>query len=98
MLRHPPGSTRTSTLFPSTTLFRSIEPVAYGHWRRRTCAGVGLRADFGGDGGEITGGDLSRIAAPAVDQQLDTAAVSGSDCARKVRLDVERRDHLALVD
>src|SRR3546814_15563441 len=56
MIRRPPRSTRTDTLFPDTTLFR------------------------------------------AVDQQLDTAAVSGSDCARKVRLAVERRDHLDLVD
>src|SRR3546814_19222587 len=74
-----------------------IEPVAYRHWRRRTCAGVGLRADFGGAGGEITGGDPSRIAAPAVDQQLDTAAVSCTDFARTFRLAVEARDHLAQV-
>src|SRR3546814_16177371 len=129
MKRRPPRSTRTDTLFPYTTLFRSegtqfaftgdrqrgyeqcaeerqdagearddepairqigIEPVAYRHWRRRPCAGDGLRADFGGDGGEIPGGDLSRIAAPAVDQHLDMAPVPGIDCARKVRWDVER--------
>src|SRR3546814_3215962 len=134
MKRRPPRSTRTDTLFPYTTLFRSegtqfaftgdrqrgyeqcaeerqdagearddepairqngIEPVAYRHWRRRTCAGVGLRADFGGDGGELTGGDLSRIASPAVDQQLDTAAVSGSDWARNVRPALQSRDTLA---
>src|SRR3546814_20565317 len=29
MLRRPPRSTRTDTLFPYTTLFRSINPVAY---------------------------------------------------------------------
>src|SRR3546814_10667555 len=28
MLRRPPRSTRTDTLFPSTTLFRSLAPVA----------------------------------------------------------------------
>src|SRR3546814_19383498 len=38
------------------------------------------------------------MAAPAIDKQLDAASVAGSDCARKVRLDIERRDDLALVD
>src|SRR3546814_3209363 len=28
MIRRPPRSTRTDTLFPSTTLFRSIQPLA----------------------------------------------------------------------
>src|SRR3546814_17860699 len=27
MIRRPPGSTRTDTLFPYTTLFRSLDPV-----------------------------------------------------------------------
>src|SRR3546814_16918127 len=30
MIRRPPRSTRTDTLFPYTTLFRSIEPSARG--------------------------------------------------------------------
>src|SRR3546814_9476266 len=29
MIRRPPRSTRTDTLFPYTTLFRSIQPVAF---------------------------------------------------------------------
>src|SRR3546814_18953715 len=29
MIRRPPGSTRTDTLFPYTTLFRSIDTVAF---------------------------------------------------------------------
>src|SRR3546814_10500894 len=29
MVRRPPGSTRTDTLFPYTTLFRSIEPACF---------------------------------------------------------------------
>src|SRR3546814_20859876 len=29
MIRRPPRSTRTDTLFPYTTLFRSAEPVAF---------------------------------------------------------------------
>src|SRR3546814_11087242 len=35
MLRQPPRSTRTDTLFPYTTLFRSIDPV----WDRRLSSG-----------------------------------------------------------
>src|SRR3546814_9887293 len=31
MIRRPPGSTRTDTLFPYTTLFRSIFPSILGH-------------------------------------------------------------------
>src|SRR3546814_17535593 len=27
MIRRPPGSTRTDTLFPDTTLFRSLDPA-----------------------------------------------------------------------
>src|SRR3546814_6638767 len=29
MIRRPPRSTRTATLFPYTTLFRSEQPIAY---------------------------------------------------------------------
>src|SRR3546814_8525412 len=48
MMRLPPRSTRTATLFPYTTLFRSIlghgrtaEPAA----RRRSHAGAGLQGE-----------------------------------------------------
>src|SRR3546814_14536447 len=34
MIRRPPGSTRTDTLFPYTTLFRSL-PARHGDRRRR---------------------------------------------------------------
>src|SRR3546814_3928328 len=86
--------TPLSPTLPSSEL----DPVAHRPRRCRPGAGIFLRADVGGDGGEIAGGDLPGIAAPAIDQQLDAASVAGSDCARKVRLDIERRDDLALVD
>src|SRR3546814_3317514 len=35
MIRRPPRSTRTDTLFPYTTLFRSAEDVEYQHPARR---------------------------------------------------------------
>src|SRR3546814_16182392 len=39
MIRRPPRSTRTDTLFPYTTLFRSTPPAGLhrdGHWRGRS--------------------------------------------------------------
>src|SRR3546814_7747615 len=35
MIRRPPRSTRTDTLFPYTTLFRSVDPVGQPGDRRR---------------------------------------------------------------
>src|SRR3546814_5987837 len=49
MIRRPPRSTRTDTLFPYTTLFRPRTARARGHdrlARGRRCDG-GLREDFG---------------------------------------------------
>src|SRR3546814_8058172 len=43
MLRRPPRSTRTDTLFPYTTLFRSAHPGTP-PWRRRTGASTGCVA------------------------------------------------------
>src|SRR3546814_2635833 len=52
MIRRPPRSTRTDTLFPYTTLFRSVD------------GGVGLRLGLGDDhalaGGEAVGLDHDR--------------------------------------
>src|SRR3546814_3781607 len=44
MTRRPPRSTRTDTLFPYTTLFRS-HLAAHRHWNVRTDAGVDRVAD-----------------------------------------------------
>src|SRR3546814_5291555 len=33
MIRRPPRSTRTDTLFPYTTLFRSLDPGIFKAWR-----------------------------------------------------------------
>src|SRR3546814_11304525 len=40
MIRRPPRSTRTDTLFPYTTLFRSLELIAAGGGFRRLDYGV----------------------------------------------------------
>src|SRR3546814_2391478 len=45
MIRRPPRSTRTDTLFPYTTLFRSVDHIGAGiaHCRPRADGGVGSR-------------------------------------------------------
>src|SRR3546814_6435280 len=40
MIRRPPRSTRTDTLFPYTTLFRSLRQPAAGHVERQRVGGV----------------------------------------------------------
>src|SRR3546814_16639364 len=50
MIRRPPRSTRTDTLFPYTTLFRSlvlaqVVPVAHVHHRLVGALGAGQNAD-----------------------------------------------------
>src|SRR3546814_21018465 len=43
MIRRPPRSTRTDTLFPYTTLFRSLRrAVEIGHWVRQLQIGADL--------------------------------------------------------
>src|SRR3546814_10414672 len=42
MIRRPPRSTRTDTLFPDTTLFRSDLPPCAGGGRKRRAAGDGI--------------------------------------------------------
>src|SRR3546814_9743298 len=66
MIRRPPGSTRTDTLFPYTTLFRSyegvgLEPALEGITARR-CSGSGLALALGRGGrrGEHGGGGEGR--------------------------------------
>src|SRR3546814_2013012 len=77
MIRRPPRSTRTDTLFPYTTLFRSQAHVAVAFAARAMvradrqqagelalCAGVGLEAD------RVVAGDLGQHLLQAVDQHL----------------------------
>src|SRR3546814_5074975 len=49
MIRRPPRSTRTDTLFPYTTLFRSIDRdhVQREHLAARLVAGAGVQPAFG---------------------------------------------------
>src|SRR3546814_2196703 len=70
MIRRPPRSTRTDTLFPYTTLFRSVGGVTAGadargfgrarHPRRIDHMPIAIQIDFG-DGVEILRRDAKRI-------------------------------------
>src|SRR3546814_8117725 len=92
MIRRPPGSTRTDTLFPYTTLFRSIvghavvEPVVAVDDR-----GWSLLGDAGGqrvvdlaDAGQVARLRLLELAEPALqlagDVALLLAQVAEADC------------------
>src|SRR3546814_9030497 len=75
MIRRPPVSTRTDTLFPYTTLFRSGPPARFrplrsrprdhhGHLQRRLVGQLGLRADVpGGAAPHGEGAEAHRAAA-----------------------------------
>src|SRR3546814_9497129 len=70
MIRRPPRSTRTDTLFPYTTLFRSLQPRNVGRptcdpRARRTIGGVGRGAAHGQDQqGPVPAIEPRRAAAP----------------------------------
>src|SRR3546814_16929259 len=68
MISRPPRSTRTDTLFPYTTLFRSVDY----HWDR-ICAGAALTTLLG------VGAEL---AAPENRQDGDRIIIAGRDSAQ----------------
>src|SRR3546814_10437792 len=60
MIRRPPGSTRTDTLFPYTTLFRSVLPLGVGVGIARDLDGLrGLGERHGLPAGDV---DQTRVA------------------------------------
>src|SRR3546814_5592805 len=90
MIRRPPRSTRTDTLFPYTTLFRSRELEA--------AAGLGLAvflalddaAVAGEEAGALDGGTQRRLVAGQrlADAVLDRAGLAGEAAAADRRDDV----------
>src|SRR3546814_12880419 len=75
MIRRPPRSTRTDTLFPYTTLFRSFAPGRHLAQRPRRLAGIGRDQEFGALGAlRIGASGLDRlerdVEAPAAHAQL----------------------------
>src|SRR3546814_8327617 len=53
MIRRPPRSTRTDTLFPYTTLFRSVDPAAAVTWGSIARLPILKRSDLQGAGEAI---------------------------------------------
>src|SRR3546814_17128316 len=73
MIRRPPRSTRTDTLFPYTTLFRSI--VAGGSDDRQRIAGGGEAAEIGVARAHLRRGfEHDHAIAMGVPERLDRAA------------------------
>src|SRR3546814_2888371 len=77
MIRRPPRSTRTDTLFPYTTLFRSVDPIA--PCREAVEAQHIHHPDRGQRGGEQVGtlvghrADEQPAVRPALDRELALA-------------------------
>src|SRR3546814_2294946 len=93
MIRRPPRSTRTDTLFPYTTLFRSGWPhveQSHGQFRRRCVAGrpVRRRDHHRGDGELVAGAsadDGPRMSKSATPAKLDLV-LEPDDAQRLVNL------------
>src|SRR3546814_12246509 len=91
MIRRPPRSTRTDTLFPYTTLFRSILD-------REGRETIGEDLPIGGDrrkAGEVdiaerTSGRLEIVARPGEDQVHEPRVVRHSGSQREVGVEIGR--------
>src|SRR3546814_16770455 len=87
MLRRPPRSTRTDTLLPYTTLFRSLQPRA-GEGDGEGC--LEPTAQFRVAGSERRTGEPQRI---AVEQKQALQAERGDDQRQSVDRGARRHDH-----
>src|SRR3546814_18168042 len=88
MIRRPPRSTRTDTLFPYTTLFRSavlsIDAVMIAAMRydiRARCASVSGHAAAGEGSADEKRGATTGRKAPATSRKPPRAAACGGSCA-----------------
>src|SRR3546814_15351558 len=103
MIRRPPRSTRTDTLFPYTTLFRSLHIFRHVETGQRNAEDAGelprnLRlADAGGAGEQIVADRLVRLAKPGAAEldsrgQILERMILTEDDALEVR--VQSLEHL----
>src|SRR3546814_2789541 len=94
MIRRPPRSTRTDTLFPYTTLFRSVIRLALSaslRWARR--AG-GILLDFCHAHTVVTGAFIRRatLAAPPISSNMSLMLIAITACMRKSHDTFKRKD------
>src|SRR3546814_12249585 len=99
MIRRPPRSTRTDTLFPYTTLFRSLRQDLQGH----RLAGAGGAGDEAVAIGELQRQRLGGFAAAEKDRRLAFRAHGASPCSgaatgsTRARAWTDRIDHYPVV-
>src|SRR3546814_2095762 len=83
MIRRPPRSTRTDTLFPYTTLFRSRQPNAVLEGGRDHDLSLGVRRRLGGVLDEIEE-NLNELTAAAVNRRQRRVVMLGkADMSRE---------------
>src|SRR3546814_16663104 len=90
MIRRPPRSTRTDTLFPYTTLFRSpklIESKSFKLYlgslaQHRIASSDALRALLAGDLSHAAGAPVSVVLSPVTSTELQFAALAGEEIGR----------------
>src|SRR3546814_6389185 len=92
MIRRPPRSTRTDTLFPYTTLFRSLRVIAADQIAGLDADAAGAATDRRADQ-RIAEIDFGGFAAGLVGEQPCRTFISGS-----ARVVVFMRSHVLLVD
>src|SRR3546814_12424297 len=78
MIRRPPRSTRTDTLFPYTTLFRSAQAVEPGKDKLVISFGTATTLDHIGPDGAYLGG----IIAPGVNLSLEALVAAAAKLPR----------------
>src|SRR3546814_10603818 len=89
MIRRPPRSTRTDTLFPYTTLFRSFDARLY----RQDIAGSQAHARMLGKVGVLDGGDVEKIVAglDAILADIEGGRFEWSEKLEDVHMNIEAR-------
>src|SRR3546814_7954809 len=98
MIRRPPRSTRTDTLFPYTTLFRAVVWLSHGARLPRTDLGVFTRRSVFQRTRRAARPD-HRTAGPgrersAVQRKPDTHVAAGARCARSSERSEEHTSEL----
>src|SRR3546814_3446664 len=88
MIRRPPRSTRTDTLFPYTTLFRSIQHL------RRSAGGEEQRNAQQESEGKRAGGCAHHGRLPNISFLIDAILIALNPCAKQKRSYIRLRNGL----